>query len=55
MMPCYTSEDGNVIICTPTIVATKVKYLYCPKCKKRRRVTIQLAEWYGWSGTCKAK
>lgn len=54
-MPCIPLEGGIGYICSPTIIKKATRVLYCPKCKQRRRIELGLAEWYGWSGTCKAK
>ena len=57
-MPCIPLTDGNKrigILCTPTYIKHSIRILYCPKCKQRRKVKLGLEEWYGWSGTCKAK
>ena len=53
-MPCYTSDDGSITICMPTVTGTKFRYLYCPKCKQRRRVAVKSYKWYGPSATCTA-
>ena len=53
-MPCLTSKDGSLTICRSTVRATKQRILYCPKCKRRRRVTVQFYEWYPPDATCVA-
>jgi len=54
-MPCYQSNDGKITLCSPTVTRTKVKYLFCPRCNCKRRVTMKFQEWYGWNATCTAK
>ena len=51
-MPCHQIPDG--FICTPTVAFTKVRVLYCPKCKCKRRVTMKVYEYYGATATCTA-
>lgn len=54
-MPCLTSKDGTLTVCSPTVVDRRVRVLYCPKCKQKRRVLVYYYEWYGPSATCTAK
>ena len=53
-MTCLTSTDGTLTICRPTVTHTRRRVLYCPKCKRRRRVTMRFYEWYGPTATCLA-
>lgn len=54
-MTCIPFTDGNGFVCMPTVTERRVRILYCPKCKQKRRVEMRFEEWYGWSGECKAK
>ncbi len=53
-MPCFTSEDRSLTICRPTLLRSRTRVLWCPKCKQRRRVTVHSFERYGSHSTCKA-
>ena len=53
-MTCLTSPDGKLTICTPTVLKTRRRILYCPKCKRRRRVEVRSYEWYPPDAVCKA-
>jgi hypothetical protein len=37
--------NGNPVI--------KIRVIYCPKCRKRRRMTVRLYEWYEPSAICR--
>lgn len=52
-MPCVRFGDG--IVCTPTVTRTKVRFLWCPKCKQKRRVVVRFYEWYAPTATCTAQ
>lgn len=43
---------GGGAICNgnPTLIT---KVIYCPKCKRRRRMTVRMYEWYSPSATCR--
>lgn len=45
---------GKIHICVPKVISQVGKILYCPKCKTRRRVKLNLYEWYSPDGYCKA-
>lgn len=52
------SESTPVVgvhVHAPKAVDQIFKVLFCPKCKKSRRVTVNIYEWYGPGATCDAK
>ena len=53
-MPCLTSPDGTLTVCSPAITRMRQRILYCPKCRQRRRVTMRFYEYYSPSATCTA-
>lgn len=53
-MPCLTSKDGSLTVCTPTVTHIKKRILFCPKCRLRRKVTVNFYAWYGSSARCTA-
>lgn len=46
--------SGNLHICRPEIRREVAKILYCPKCKRKRRVKVHIFDWYSPMSTCKA-
>lgn len=54
-MPWITQGDkiiGHLHAPESKVVGTRV--LYCPRCKRRRRVEVRYTEWYGLDATCTA-
>jgi len=47
-MPCLTSSDGSMTLCRPNPAGSKVRVLWCPKCKLRRRVVQRFFEDYAY-------
>lgn len=45
----------GVHVHAPKPLAKIIRVLWCPSCRKRRRVMVSLYEWYGPSATCDAK
>ncbi len=39
-------------ICTPLLESWKIRVLYCPTCKRRRRMLVEFFEWYGSTTSC---
>lgn len=46
-MSCETY--GNLTICRPDPAGSKIRVLYCPKCKQKRRVVQKFYESYASS------
>lgn len=44
----------TLIVCAPKPIQTRKWVVFCPACKKRRRVTVNVYEWYDPSATCTA-
>jgi len=43
---CHSSTDGSITICRPDFTGQKVRVLWCPKCKQKRRVVQRFYESY---------
>lgn len=54
-MKSFPMASVGVHIHAPQAKYQRIKVLFCPKCRKRRRVTVNIYEWYGPSATCDAK
>lgn len=53
-MPCHQSKDGNLIVCTPSVMERRRRVVHCPVCKRKRRFVMHHEPWYGWTQTCTA-